>query len=90
MDIILESDTDLDNDMILDKLREIIPEASTIKITIRSKRQGELLKLFDKALDKDDATEAVLALNKFKETLFAPDGTATLKLMNIQMAGLGG
>ncbi len=87
MDIILESDIALNNDEILDKLQKLIPESAVINIKIRSKRQDELQKQFDKALDENDREKAILAFEQFEQTLFAPDGTATMKLMRIQLAG---
>ena len=88
MDIILESDVALDNNKIISEIQKIIPDAAVINIKIRSQRQHDLQKQFDIALDEDNREKAELALKQFEETLFAPDGTATMKLMNIQLAGL--
>ena len=90
MDIFLESDVELDNDAIVAQIQKIIPDAAVIKITIRSQRQHALLQQFDDALDKNDAKTAKLSLEQFQETLYAPDGTATIKLMRIELAGSGG
>ena len=90
MDIFLESDVELDNDAIVAQIQKIIPDAAVIKITIRSQLQHALLQQFDAALDKADIVSADRALKQFKETLYAPDGTATIKLMRIELAEAGG
>lgn len=89
MDIFLESDVELDNDAIVAQIQKIIPDAAVIKITIRSQRQHALLQQFDDALDKNDAKTAKLSLEQFQETLYAPDGTATMTLLRIQLTEAG-
>ena len=87
MEILLESDIELDNDKIISELQKIIPNAAVIKITIRSQRQNQLLAQFDEALDTSNRKKAESVFEQFKQTLFAPDGTSALKLMRIQLAG---
>lgn len=90
MNIILESDIEFDNDKIISEIQEIIPDAEDVFVRIRSQRQHNLLRKFDSALDRHDAETAKLALKQFKGTLYAPDGTATIKLMRIELVEAGG
>ena len=87
MKIFLESDVERDNDAIIAQIQKIIPDAGEVTIKIRSQRQCSLLQQFDSALDEGNREKAKLVLEQFEQTLYATDGTTTMKLLRIQLAG---
>ncbi len=87
MKIFLESDVERDNDAIIAQIQKIIPDAADVFVKIRSQRQSDLLRQFDSALDEGNREKAKLALEQFEQTLYATDGTTTMKLLRIQFAG---
>jgi len=90
MNIFLESDVEYDNDAIIAKLQKILPDAAEVTVKIRSKRQYSLLQQFDIAMGWRDVEKAKHMLEQFKKTLYAPDGTATMKLLRIELTEAGG